>query len=79
MSTDYDCWKEDEEAVNVEMVIENLHANAENAKKLLKAVVLDVYNLANPYKNSIHSSIITAPEKRNSDQIKKLKYLFPDL
>ena len=79
MSTDYDCWKEDEEAVNVEMVIENLHANAENAKKLLKAVVLDVYNLVNPYKNSIHSSIITAPEKRNSDQIKKLKYLFPDL
>jgi 5'-methylthioadenosine phosphorylase len=73
MSTDYDCWKEDEEAVNVEMVIENLHANAENAKKLLKAVVLDVYNLANPYKNSIHSSIITAPEKKKFRSNKKTK------
>lgn len=79
MSTDYDCWKEDEEAVSVEMVIENLHANADNAKKLLKAIVGDIVNLPNPYKNSIHGSIITAPEKRNPEQLKKLKYLFPDL
>ncbi len=79
MSTDYDCWKEDEEAVSVEMVIENLHANAENAKKLLKSIVQDVVNLPNPYKNSIHSSIITSKEKRNPQQIKKLQYLFPDL
>lgn len=79
MSTDYDCWKEDEEAVSVELVIENLHANADNAKKLLKAIVGDIVNLPNPYKNTIHSSIITDPKKRNPEQLKKLKYLFPDL
>lgn len=79
MATDYDCWKEDEEAVHVEMVIENLHANAENAKKLLKAIIPDIIDLPNPYKNSIHGSIITAKEKRNSEQIQKLKFLFPDL
>ena len=33
MSTDYDCWKEDEEHVTVEMVIENLTTNADNARK----------------------------------------------
>lgn len=79
MSTDYDCWKEDSEDVSVELVIQNLHANAENAKKLLKSVLVDIFNLENPYKNTIHSSIITAKEKRNKEQIKKLRYLFPDL
>ncbi len=79
MSTDYDCWKEDEEDVSVELVLENLHANAENAKKLLKSLIPSVYHLPNPYKNTIHSSIITAPEKRNPEQLNKLRFLFPDL
>ncbi len=79
MSTDYDCWKEDEEDVSVELVLENLHANAENAKKLLKSLIPSVYYLPNPYKNTIHSSIITAPEKRNPEQLDKLRFLFPDL
>ncbi|MFN3605262.1 MAG: S-methyl-5'-thioadenosine phosphorylase [Leptonema sp. (in: bacteria)] len=79
MTTDYDCWKEDEHDVNVEMVIKNLHQNSENAKKLLKEVLSDIVNLKNPYKNTIHSSIITAKEKKNIEQLNKLKYLFPDL
>ncbi len=79
MSTDYDCWKEDEEEVNVELVIENLHKNSENAKKLLKAILRDIKDLNNPYKNTIHSSMITTPDKRNPEQLKKLRFLFPDL
>lgn len=79
MSTDYDCWKEDEEVVSVELVLENLHANADNAKKLLKSIVQDIVKLPNPYKNTIHGSIITSKEKRNFEQVKKLQYLFPDL
>lgn len=79
MSTDYDCWKEDEEDVSVEMVIENLHKNSENAKILLKAILADIKDLENPYKNKIHSSIITASKKRNPEQLKKLNFLFPDL
>jgi len=34
MSTDYDCWKEDEH-VTLEMVIRNLHRNADTAKKII--------------------------------------------
>jgi 5'-methylthioadenosine phosphorylase len=35
MSTDYDCWKEDEEPVTFEMVLQRMGSNAENVKKLL--------------------------------------------
>ena len=36
MSTDYDCWKEDEH-VTLEMVIGNLNRNADMAKKIIAA------------------------------------------
>ena len=39
MSTDYDCWKEDEEPVSWEEILEVFHQNADRVKKLLiKAV-----------------------------------------
>ena len=39
MVTDYDCWHDDEEAVNVQTVIGHLMANAELAQKVLKRAV----------------------------------------
>ncbi len=38
-STDYDCWKEDEQDVTIEMVIENLTANTKAAQEIIKSVV----------------------------------------
>ena len=38
MSTDYDCWKEDEH-ITLEMVIGNLHRNAEMGKKVVVAAI----------------------------------------
>jgi 5'-methylthioadenosine phosphorylase len=38
MSTDYDCWKEDEH-VTLEMIIGNLHRNADTAKKIVVAAI----------------------------------------
>ena len=37
--TDYDCWHESETPVTVEMIIENLNKNINNAKKILTQVV----------------------------------------
>ncbi|MDO8646841.1 MAG: S-methyl-5'-thioadenosine phosphorylase [Candidatus Diapherotrites archaeon] len=34
MATDYDCWRESEEAVNIKMVIKRMKENAENVKKI---------------------------------------------
>ena len=42
MVTDYDCWKSDEEHVNVEMVIENLHRNAATAKEVITKVLPEI-------------------------------------
>ena len=39
MVTDYDCWKEDEAHVTVEMVVENLRRNAEQAKAIVAGVL----------------------------------------
>ncbi len=37
-ATDYDCWRESEESVTVEMVISNLSANVANAKRIIRKV-----------------------------------------
>ena len=39
MSTDYDCWKEDEESVTGEMVVQVMNENVERVKKVLLKVV----------------------------------------
>ena len=39
MSTDYDCWHKSEEGVNIEMVLQTMHKNAENVKKLLLSAI----------------------------------------
>jgi 5'-methylthioadenosine phosphorylase len=38
MATDYDCWKDDEH-VTLEIVLANLHRNADTAKKIVAAVI----------------------------------------
>jgi 5'-methylthioadenosine phosphorylase len=39
MSTDYDCWKEDEEPVSWEEILEVFHQNSDRVKQLLINVV----------------------------------------
>ncbi|MCD6396690.1 MAG: S-methyl-5'-thioadenosine phosphorylase [Spirochaetaceae bacterium] len=40
--TDYDCWKEDEEDVTIEMVVENLKANTSAAQEIIKKVIKSI-------------------------------------
>jgi 5'-methylthioadenosine phosphorylase len=42
MATDYDCWKTDEEHVTLEIVIANLHRNADTAKKIVAAAIAQI-------------------------------------
>jgi len=35
MSTDYDCWKDDEEPVSWDMIVQTMEKNAENVKQLI--------------------------------------------
>lgn len=42
LSTDYDCWHEEEEDVTLEMILDNMKFNSENAKNILLSVIHDI-------------------------------------
>lgn len=44
--TDYDCWYPQHDSVTVEMILENLHNNVANAKKILKFAVAKLARVA---------------------------------
>ena len=60
MVTDYDCWKEDEAHVTVEMVIENLRRNAETAQAVIRAVLPRIPTVAEwPCHQALKNAILT--------------------
>ncbi len=59
MSTDYDCWKEDEEAVTFEIVMQRMNENADKVKKLLLKVIPKI---ANHDEEFIKSKIRAVPD-----------------
>ena len=76
MVTDYDCWHEDHDAVTVDQVIKVLLGNADKARNLVKDVLP---RLAQPRSVCAHGcdtaltyALITAPEARDPDTLKKL-------
>ncbi|MDH5656390.1 MAG: S-methyl-5'-thioadenosine phosphorylase [Spirochaetia bacterium] len=77
MSTDYDSWREEEEAVTADFIIGNLNANAQNAGELLKAIIPGLGKNENPHKGSMKFAVITAPEKRNPETVEKLNRILP--
>ncbi len=78
MCTDYDCWKEDEQHVNVEMLIGNLNSNARAAKDLVKVLLKETGEERScECGDTVKYAVITAPEKRNPGTVKKLKTILP--
>jgi 5'-methylthioadenosine phosphorylase len=53
--TDYDCWHPDHDSVTVEMVVANLHKNAENAQKVIRETVKRLSQ--NPIESEAHSAL----------------------
>lgn len=80
MVTDYDCWHESEEAVDIQMVIANLTKNAENAKALLRASLDDIARLDDTSgpRTATQFAIITAKELIPKQTVARLRYLFPN-
>jgi 5'-methylthioadenosine phosphorylase len=75
MITDYDCWKEDEAHVTVDIVLENLRRNAETAKRIIAAVIPQIPVQPNwPCHSALHNSIMT---DRNFWPAKTKKELAP--
>jgi len=73
--TDYDCWHPDHDSVTVEMVIEYLNRNAENAQRLIAGVVGRIAQTDRACKcgHALRHAIITAPDKITPDVKERLK------
>jgi len=75
MVTDFDCWHPDHENVDVQQVIKILLSNAEKAKVMIKNLIDNYQSYIDPNdptNNCLDVAIITAPEKRTKETIKKL-------
>lgn len=76
MVTDYDCWKEDEAHVTVEMVIENLRKNAENAQAVIRAVIPTIPLSADwPCHHALRTSILTDRSHWPTTTVERLRPL----
>ena len=74
MATDYDCWREDEEAVDVASVLEVMKANGELAKKTVLSFIkaLPKTRKASPIDTCLDISLITSPDARDPELLAKL-------
>lgn len=85
MSTDYDCWHEAGGDVTVEMVMGNMKANADNARRFVGAVLDELSKeehtdlvLAKHWEGQTKfAGSITAAAGRGEEARKKLTWLFP--
>ncbi|WP_213981453.1 S-methyl-5'-thioadenosine phosphorylase [Sphingomonas sp. dw_22] len=74
MVTDYDCWREGEEAVDVATVIAQLGANADKARKMVMHLLrnLPEERPASPIDTCLDYALITAPHARDPHLLAKL-------
>ena len=74
MVTDYDCWHEEEEPVQVSTVIAQLQANAATASKMVEALarVLPNERTTCPLDTVLDHAIVTAPDARDPAALEKL-------
>lgn len=75
--TDYDCWRESEEAVSVEMVIANMQANVEASKRLIRSAVARIAAGERECGcgSALAGAIMTAPDKMPPARVELLRPL----
>ncbi|MDF2378366.1 MAG: S-methyl-5'-thioadenosine phosphorylase [Verrucomicrobiales bacterium] len=74
MITDYDCWREEEEAVTAHSVIEHVQANAATAKAILQTVIAKIPVTPDwPEHHALDTAIFTAPELWPESTAKELE------
>jgi 5'-methylthioadenosine phosphorylase len=74
MVTDYDCWRQGEEAVEVAAIVARLVANAGTARAMVEAFAkaLPAERAPSPIDTALDTAIITAPEGRDPAMLAKL-------
>ena len=64
MVTDYDCWHPDHDAVTVEMVINNLRANASTAQQVVRRAARSIQQQrpSSPAHSALQNGLLTAAD-----------------
>lgn len=75
LSTDYDCWRENEEAVTAEMVMETLAKNGNNANRILSYIIPKISYEDCSCRHSLDTSIMTNKSYWPNDTKEKLRHL----
>ena len=78
MVTDFDCWHPEHENVDVAQIIKVLSENAEKAKIMIKNLIENFEEYIDPYDPAsmcLDNALITSPEKRTKETIKKLQII----
>src|SRR5216110_597073 len=74
MITDYDCWKVEEEPVSAEIVLSQLMANAETARRVIADVIPRIPNEPNwPEHSALNTALVTDRKLWPQVTIEKLK------
>ncbi len=76
MVTDYDCWHPNHEVVDVNIVIQTLLKNANNAQNMIKKIINTFKNYSiddDPANNCLDVAVITDQKFRTKKTIKKLQ------
>ena len=74
MVTDYDCWRESDEPVEVSAILKQLQANADTARRLVVELArrLPKAREASPIDTNLDTAIITAPQARDRSMMARL-------
>ncbi|MEC8772364.1 MAG: S-methyl-5'-thioadenosine phosphorylase [Pseudomonadota bacterium] len=74
MVTDYDCWREDGDAVDVAQVVTQMQDNAELARKAVELFCrsLPRQRTPSPIDRALDNAVITAPDKRDRGAMARL-------
>ena len=74
MVTDYDCWREDGDAVDVAQVVAQMQDNAELARKAVELFCrsLPRQRTPSPIDRALDNAVITAPDKRDRGAMARL-------
>jgi 5'-methylthioadenosine phosphorylase len=78
MVTDYDCWHPGHDAVTVDIIVNTVHANAANARALVKAAAPNAVQppgspCPHGCQRALQSALITAPEARDPGMLQALE------
>jgi 5'-methylthioadenosine phosphorylase len=76
MVTDYDCWHEDHDDIDIKVLLQTLHENVGKAKRLIGKLALDMPREHQPCPigsdMALDVAIVTAPEARDPELLRML-------